>query len=531
MRFTKTVLTIAITGLLGACMTPQDSGSGNEVSVGGVAVDGYLARARVFVDTNQNYVLDAWEPSALTDGDGYFSYNPNSQTNYCELPQSDSRTVHCLRTVEGLGEVPIIMVGGYDRITNEPFVGTLTVRADISEASATATVTGSPLTSLYDRFDAGAKATFLNNEGLTEAGLRSDFLAAVKIARDRADKADPVSSTDLPPIQLAWRLHKVVDIIASRLEANFPGVFGGTNQPADATAYVYDALAVALMADYNGGAPAADLAAFIAAGTNVEDVVAAANTAILNDFSADYPAITGIDVVNDVPNLAAWVRSFSAMVDNVFVGIGQKDDIEARARAIEVVAGLMRDTTIALAPLASLPNIQNAINLATDATYLTGLRSNQTDVADLTGQFAAPGGDTLTNLASDYSGRKTLWESLNNQAAGTGTAGDTLSGSTLNIANNDDPANPQTAELNFQPSADPNAGTLEAVIDFSAEGLDIPADPTKPITGTWEQVDDYNMVLNLDVADGVTMPVIVKTDPAGGYTFDLGGETKTWSGS
>ncbi len=47
------------------------------------AIDGYLAGASVYVDQNANGKLDAFEPRALTDSEGYFSYNHRTGTNYC----------------------------------------------------------------------------------------------------------------------------------------------------------------------------------------------------------------------------------------------------------------------------------------------------------------------------------------------------------------------------------------------------------------------------------------------------------------
>ena len=54
----------------------QDSGSdgGNSnQTFSGLSIDGYLARATVYVDSNNNAVLDSWEPWAFTDNDGYLA--------------------------------------------------------------------------------------------------------------------------------------------------------------------------------------------------------------------------------------------------------------------------------------------------------------------------------------------------------------------------------------------------------------------------------------------------------------------------
>ena len=82
----KRWLSVAIAGaLLAGCGgTGQDDGSPSLdiQEFGGSVIDGYLARASVFLDTNNNGTRDAWEPSAFTDNEGFYSFNPRSGTDY-----------------------------------------------------------------------------------------------------------------------------------------------------------------------------------------------------------------------------------------------------------------------------------------------------------------------------------------------------------------------------------------------------------------------------------------------------------------
>ena len=82
MKFKRNILSLAVYGavltLIGCGVTTQDAGTGDSGAgqVSGVAVDGYIALAVVYVDTNTNNKLDVWEARALTDARGYFTYSP-----------------------------------------------------------------------------------------------------------------------------------------------------------------------------------------------------------------------------------------------------------------------------------------------------------------------------------------------------------------------------------------------------------------------------------------------------------------------
>ncbi len=490
---------LAALGLLGGCtMTPQDTGTGGEAQVTGRAVDGYLAGAVVFVDTNGNNALDAWEPSAITDGDGYYTYNPIDRTDYCNLPVGDSKRVHCLAVPAALGEVLIRVSGGYDRITGEPFEGSLSVKADLAQVGdGAADVVVNPLTSLLDTMDATGVETWLANEGLTEDDVRGDILASLAVAADRSDENDAVNAVDLAAVKRAWQIHKLVDVLTARIEAAHPNQFGGADQPADVSHFVYEALAQVYTEN-----PSEDSDTLLTNATRLERAIDLVEQAI------QAAGFTGGLSAQEKQDLAAWGARLATLARDLFAsGVSNKGDVEARARALEVVTALMRDSTIPLD--STLPNnVQNAIALAGDATYLSNLRSNKVDVRDLVGKFKA---GPVSAADADYSARPSLVANL-------GVGGESVAGATLSMNGS---GGSETAALTFNED-----GTLNANIQFDDPDLQIAND--QPIGGTWEQVDDYTLVLNLEVAEGVTMPVVVKTTVNGDYTFDLGGEQATW---
>jgi hypothetical protein len=141
---------------------------GSSSVLSGLAVDGYVQGATVFLDINKNGVLDAGEPSAITDATGKYT-----------LDYSAVNT-----SVTGL---PIVVTGGIDTDTGNAFTGQLSARVD----KATTGQVVSPLTSLIDAVIAqglaadvdAAKTMIASGLGLTVALLRlvltSDPVAAI----------------------------------------------------------------------------------------------------------------------------------------------------------------------------------------------------------------------------------------------------------------------------------------------------------------------------------------------------------------
>jgi len=149
-------------------------------------IDGYLVRATVWADLNGNGELDSFEPRAFTDNDGYVSYNPLTETDYCAADAGTALARHCLRLV-GVAEDQSVLIrvrGGYDSATGLPFKGMLTLRTSDLEPGQPLVVT--PLTSLLAEADAEAPST--------RAGVDSilDLLRKAGIIADAADVgADP----------------------------------------------------------------------------------------------------------------------------------------------------------------------------------------------------------------------------------------------------------------------------------------------------------------------------------------------------
>lgn len=151
--------------LLAACGGGGGSGplaSANAIT--GVAVDGYLQGATVFLDINRNGIADAGEPLSTTDLNGRYALDYSGVTG----------------SINGL---PVVVTGGVDSDTGFAFAGKLA--APVESARQAQVVT--PLTTLVDAMvaqgltaDVGtAKQKVAAALGLTVEQLSTDPVAAI----------------------------------------------------------------------------------------------------------------------------------------------------------------------------------------------------------------------------------------------------------------------------------------------------------------------------------------------------------------
>lgn len=151
--------------VLAACGGGGGSGplaSANAIT--GVAVDGYLQGATVFLDINRNGIADAGEPSTTTDLSGRYALDYSGVTG----------------SITGL---PVVVTGGVDSDTGFAFAGKLA--APIESARQAQVVT--PLTTLVDAMVAQgltadvttAKQKVATALGLTVEQLSTDPVAAI----------------------------------------------------------------------------------------------------------------------------------------------------------------------------------------------------------------------------------------------------------------------------------------------------------------------------------------------------------------
>jgi len=530
---------ISTTIALTACgVSTQDQGVGDGAAkpVTGLAIDGYIARAVVYADVDENNKLDVWEKRALTDSEGYFTYNPNSEINYCSLPETDSKSIHCLHAPPGYDEVVIRITQGYDLTTVEPFTGTLSMRVNVSSATIETAFIGSPINSLLAEMTVEEQQTFLD----LETSLKDELLDNDYLNFDTGNGFEGANAERKAIVSLAINLHKVADIFSALLDKEFAasngdsdGFFGvEVGIPVDATVYVYRAFADVLLNRDSSSSPIA-LSTVLGDSTKLESVVqrafeliseAISNYNIRQSDSSDHHQVpTGI-VANSI---ATSVTDFMALSDTLFQDNLDSADLEgdvmARLRALSIVASLVRDDESVAAQSAIAAATDASLTTTNNKTYMQNLRSAAVDVGLLKQKFID---GTFIIDDSDFNERQgfadLLGSSDSNGITGDNTEG--FSGNQLAIGSEEDGVK---VDFHNSDSDDATSGTMTidpSFVDGDLEGVDT-------LEGTWEQLDEYTMLMNVEVA-GVIEPVIIKpTLDADGntvYNFDLGGEQKTW---
>ena len=544
MTFRKNLYAISISAVIlamtGCGITPQDDGLGNSSSkpMSGVVVDGYLAGAIVYVDVNENNMLDAWEKRALTDTKGYFTFNPITDVNYCELPETDSKFIHCLKAPSGYSEVMLRMTKGYDLATVEPFTGTISIRANVSSADVNIPIVATPVSGLLSEMNTAEQTQFLSDEGITDVAA-TDFLDYTNtlIADDRRKL-----------LNIALKAHKVADVVADLLDPYYDqtqstatGFFGvEENIPTDGSLYVYRAIVSQVSATNT-------LSSILTDATKMDAVI---NQAIVNmngvieDYNARLPhdintdtlvsptdafvipttldsaAITAIrDKVLNISNTVEVVFGATVTLDSAALS----DDVISRIRAIDAVVSLTRNGDSAAA-------ISKAVSLASDAAYLTNLRNPAVDMASLKKRIATATDPSLLDATvANFAGRQSFSQLLGSSSGLTGTNTEGFGGNALDLDSGGDAVN-----IDFGGGGADTSGSLSIDATFltgdyaktDATGAQEPL----ALEGTWEKIDDYSMLMNIEVTAGVYEPVIVKPNEDGtGYYFDLGGEQVVWA--
>jgi hypothetical protein len=227
-------ISLILLGLVGCSDSDvQDEQDEDETSFTGLVVDGRIARGFVWVDTDSDNIIDTYEPYAYTDADGYFTYNPLTNTNYCATEGHQ----YCLETGMINGDYTIRVAGGVDLSTGEPFYGVLTLTGNLAEAKeieqqvvsqGTASDSKldfipviSPLTSILNGLSLEEKVAMLTLIGVpgvttenVETLLNMDF---TDFAASQTD--DEELQTKLALFANAFRVQKLIDVITVMLDA------------------------------------------------------------------------------------------------------------------------------------------------------------------------------------------------------------------------------------------------------------------------------------------------------------------------
>ncbi len=101
--------------------------------IAGLAMDGFIANGLVWIDIKDNDSIDGTEPTAYTDSQGYFSYNPNTGVNYCETEKAHLQQ-YCLKTGLSEGNFEVKVAKGVKVVSGVPFRNVLSTTVNLSSA-------------------------------------------------------------------------------------------------------------------------------------------------------------------------------------------------------------------------------------------------------------------------------------------------------------------------------------------------------------------------------------------------------------
>lgn len=231
------ILSLAV---LSACEeTDQDEGIiVNTLQVfNGLAIDGQIARATVYLDNNNNGTRDPWEAFAFTDNDGYYSVNPLTNTDYCQTGASAEQAQYCLRSNRQYDNVVVRIDAGYDITTGEPFFGQMSRRIDTQLDDISQSLVISPFTSLFTNIiSVEEKSRLLLQLDMEEWELNTNYL-----------NTDGLGSIDGKLLKNALKVHKIVSVLADRLHDGYPNIGEEVGTPNDVSFFVYPELATQLL--------------------------------------------------------------------------------------------------------------------------------------------------------------------------------------------------------------------------------------------------------------------------------------------
>lgn len=506
------LLPMVVSSLLYGCGgTGQDEpglSSASTVTFSGQAIDGFIARALVYIDSNENYQLDSWEPRAFTDDQGYFSYNPVTDTNYCASDATAIQKQFCLRSNLQMQSAMIHIVGGYDVLLGEPFTGRMSNRVSIGESTTVNDVLVTPLTSIVSRAKTAEDRTdLLSALGLTEDDLTVNYL-------------DGDSTTDQKEVNSALfakavKIHKVATVLAEALEQHYGDLGEEDTLPRDAFGMVYEALMENLLV--SGGS----------VDTMLQD-----NAELLNVFDQAQTAIREFYEANEdlyVPEMLGLSDSLATsaivdagslvdLADAILTGNPvQYEEAMGQARAVEIVT---RKIIEELNDGYVDPSIANAVAefIGTDsATLLSILQEPFVDLDQLVGNDFT---DATTALSDAV-------------LTGNGLTG--VSGSMLRIEDNDnnDPNGINgIVELYFSGGSGESFGELSACVRYQdlENGQVVQGEDNTQgthVTGSWSQLDNRMVLLVLEF-DGAEFQSILKLVGNNTFQFDYGGEIAEW---
>ncbi len=498
MNIQKTILACAISaiGLVGCGTDEQDnsntiSGRSADAAIApGIVVDGPVARATVFFDLNGNLKRDSFEPSALTDNDGYFNQNPlaGREADYCFGDTKNEE--FCIFSPSNLpDDTQIIVTGGYDLYTGEPFEGSMSIPAKsyiarnaLNEQAGTSVVPITPLSSI-----------FANSVLDQYAGL---FIVAPDFNVNYLNSAEDFVAN---PFAVTYQMHKFVTVASDWVKDQYPEIGENDNLPADVSSLIYkqfenltllkfDDAWTAIEADLNTLYSNAEVAPpqrapgeVTAALADLKEKLADTNTAITRAFG--YDSVNGLGAELTFAN------------------------VKARMRGVEVVVlKIIRD----------LPHA-HALDALQNTAYL----------ANLAGDINDNGNINFTQIVESQGDANSLATEAGLASVNDGVSLSALAGKSLKFEDDDASINSKAA-IFFTGTEGATKGEIHLCLQYNDDS-DVDLDGNY-ISGTWDTIPALNntVVLQMNIFGG--MSAVLKkvglnaTSGNTEFRFDYAGE-------
>ncbi|MFV8836693.1 hypothetical protein ACNSTU_17165 [Aquisalimonas sp. APHAB1-3] len=454
--------------ILAGCLSDSsdpDGGDVNSVEISGVAVDGYIAGARVYVDLNDNNRRDSFEPRAFTDSYGFFSQRPDIRDGNGELVAeardycAEGIERHCLTVSTAQSQARLRVEGGYDLFSGEAFQGSLSRLIEIQNSSSGTVLPVSPVTSLSNNIVFSTDDVDPWGDHLEDAQYSErDSVAAVAI-------------------------HETVTAVSDEL-------FGGLDSDdlqAEATGLMYDGLRT--HADGQQG----DLR------DAVDDLDASDFQGAIDDALADQDVDVEKDTVDEVVELATTLLdtllddgdsgSSGTMALASTTSLNEADDGEPRDRGEARVQAILSYTR---SDQARSPDTDDAQTIDELSEILAegGQDSRRSiDIDSLSRRLWNEGGDPEASVSAS--------EVENTFPA--------LAGKYVAFATDADSDKDGEAALFFDGESGDRSGELSLCVRGDLEDVDLSAfgdDGTVLITGQWDQPNDRTLILSLSALGG-----------------------------
>jgi len=470
--------------ILAACGgTGQDEGSLSGISYdfSGRIIDGDVAGALVFIDSNNNGTRDAWEACAFTDNDGYFSYNPATKTNYCSIDAAVQQRQYCLITPTNFDELVLRADGGYDAVTNEAFLGQMSRRVKVTPGKDRGALIISPLTTLLTSArDENSQTTLLNALDLGKDDLDTDYL-----------NTDGSGSINPKLLNKAIKIHKINTVLSDSLTDAYPEIGDNTGTPNDASSIVYSNLAQEMISS------GADLDNVLSSPQVFSDVLEKSENTLKNIYNEKSYTLpeTLSDNAAEVSRITNIVTSIPKITDKLIDPNAESFGLQDAKGSTRALESLIIKTVNESENESKDESIDNALEFFSDD-------QNSELITALTESLSSDRADLSALKDNDFSGDDfDSVEEINNAstlpsdvAPFNQVGGLMIRISEMNFGRSPDKLRDIEAEFYFNGTADASEGALTACMkyikDANANGqLGEGNDLGHLVTGTWSKLE------------------------------------------